>query len=81
MTVKTFLEALKDNAAIIVRESDNAVVAEFNRDSYKAISDTYLLREVDDIEVAAKSAITITITSKEQSNTTDGGNTPDPNDP
>ena len=36
MTVKAFLEALNNNASIVIKESDNTQIAEFNRNSYKA---------------------------------------------
>ena len=44
MTVKAFLEALNNNASIVIKESDNTQIAEFNRNSYKAISDKILAR-------------------------------------
>ena len=65
MTVKAFLEALNNNASIVIKESDNTQIAEFNRNSYKAIADKILTSEIDDIEIAAKSAISVTITLKE----------------
>lgn len=65
MTVKTFLEALNNNAGIVIKESDNTQIAEFNRNSYKAISDKILTRELDDIEILSKSAISVVLTLKE----------------
>lgn len=81
MTVKAFLEALNNNVAIVIKEADNTQVAEFNRNSYKVISDTYLKSEIDDIEIFSKSEISVCITlkaapevPKEESGTT--GTTP-----
>lgn len=65
MTVKAFLEALNNNASIVIKESDNTQIAEFNRNSYKAISDKILARELDDIEILSKSAISVVLTLKE----------------
>lgn len=65
MTVKAFLEALNNNASIVIKESDNTQIAEFNRNSYKAISDKILASEIDDIEILSKSAISVVLTLKE----------------
>lgn len=65
MTVKAFLEALNNNAAIVIKESDNTQIAEFNRNSYKAIADKVLASEIDDIEILSKSAISVVLTLKE----------------
>lgn len=62
MTVKDFLEALKNNLPVVIRESDNTQIAEFNWDSYKAISESYLKRDVDDIEIVTKSAVSVIVT-------------------
>lgn len=65
MTVKAFLEALNNNAGIVIKESDNTQIAEFNRNSYKAIADKILAREIDDIEILSKSTISVVLTLKE----------------
>ena len=65
MTVKAFLEALNNNASIVIKESDNTQIAEFNRNSYKAIADKVLASEIDDIEILSKSAISVVLTLKE----------------
>lgn len=65
MTVKAFLEALNNNASIVIKESDNTQIAEFNRNSYKAIADKILASEIDDIEILSKSAISVVLTLKE----------------
>jgi len=55
MTVKAFLEALNNNASIVIKESDNTQIAEFNRNSYKAISDKNKAKELGDIENLSRS--------------------------
>lgn len=65
MTVKAFLEALNNNATIVIKEADNTQIAEFNRNSYKAIADKVLASEIDDIEILSKSAISVVLTLKE----------------
>lgn len=65
MTVKAYLEALNNNASIVIKEADNTQVAEFNRNSYKAIADKILASEIDDIEILSKSAISVVLTLKE----------------
>ena len=76
MTVKAFLEALNNNASIVIKESDNTQIAEFNRNSYKAIADKVLASEIDDIEILSKSAISVVLTLKEAPDPApDSGNT------
>ena len=65
MTVKAFLEALNNNASIVIKEADNTQIAECNRNSYKAIADKVLASEIDDIEILSKSAISVVLTLKE----------------
>lgn len=65
MTVKSFLEALNNNVSIVINESDNTQIAEFNRSSYKALAENYLKREIEDIEIVPKSAVSVIITLKE----------------
>jgi hypothetical protein len=77
MTLRAFLEALKNNVSVVLKESDNTQIAEFNRDSYRAIAETYLTREIDNIEIASKSNVSVVITLEEQTNT----DPVDPNDP
>lgn len=79
MTLKSLMEALKTDVNVIVKESDNTTIATFNRDSYKAISDTYLKREIDDVELLSKSAITMNIVLQEApASITDPGQTDEP---
>lgn len=79
MTVKAFLEALNNNAAIVIKESDNTQIAEFNRNSYKVLAENYLKSEIDDIEIVSKSAISVIITLKAV--TEDSGSDPAPATP
>lgn len=79
MTVKAFLEALNNNAAIVIKESDNTQIAEFNRNSYKVIVENYLKSEIDDIEIVSKSAISVIITLKAVAE--DSGSDPAPATP
>lgn len=65
MTVKAFLEALNNNVNVVIKESDNTQIAEFNRNSYKVIAENYLKSEIDDIEIMSKGTISVVITLKE----------------
>lgn len=65
MVIKDFLEALTDNVRVVINESDNTQIADFQRNSYKALADTLLEREIDSIEIVSKSVISIVLTLKE----------------
>lgn len=65
MTVKAFLEALNNNVNVVIKESDNTQITEFNRNSYKVIAENYLKSEIDDIEIMSKGTISVVITLKE----------------
>lgn len=66
MTVKAFLEALNNDVMIVLKEADNAQIAEFNRNSYKVIAENYLKSNIDDIDIVSKGSLTVVITLKEE---------------
>lgn len=74
MTLRAFMEALKTDVSVILKEQDGTTIAEFSRSSYRAISSSYLTSEIDDIEIRAGSSISVVITLEEDSNVEESGN-------
>lgn len=65
MVIKDFLETLTDNVRVVINESDNTLIADFQRNSYKALADTLLEREIDSMTIVSKGVISVVLTLKE----------------